>query len=352
MSGPKSSRRGRGAAGRPDVMISRRLVVGSALALGAGLAFGIGGLSGDARAAAGKIRVASVKFGSLAWLLETIRAEGLDQKHGITIEVVETATNQSSPIALYGGTADVVVTDWPWGLRQRAMGEPVRFAPFSASLGSVMVPDASPVKSLKDLEGKRLGVAGSSSDKSWLILRAYTRQKLGFDVGTIATPQFGAAPLLNEQLRDGQLDAILNFWTFAARLEAQGFRRVISMADVLTDLGITPQPALVGFTWKASDEANLKPQLDGILAAAADANKILVESDQPWDRLKGLMKANDPKEFELLKAGYRSGVRGAWSSADMASAEKIMTILLESGDTDLAKNGTRFDPDLFYTAGA
>jgi NitT/TauT family transport system substrate-binding protein len=306
----------------------------------------------SAMAEARQLRVASVKFGTLAWLVETIKAEKLDQKHNLALQIVETATNQSSPVALYGGSADVVVTDFPWVLRQRAMGEQVRFAPFSGALGAVVVAGDSPIKTLADLKGKKLGVAGSSTDKSWLLLRAHAKNELGTDLAELVTPQYGAAPLLSEQLKDGRLDAMLNFWTFTARLEAKGFRRVISMSDVMTELGIDPQPALVGFIWKESSEAELLPAINAFLAAAREANQLLVESDTPWQRLRPIMNAADDKEFAALIAGYRSGVRGDWSAADMKSAEKIMDILIASGGEELVGRGTRFDPRAFHESGA
>ncbi len=303
-------------------------------------------------AAAKALRVASVKFGSLAWLIETIKAEKFDQKHGVTLDVVETATNQSSPVALYGGSADVVVTDWPWALRQRAMGEKIRFAPFSAALGAIVVPADSPIKSLSDLKGKKLGVAGSSTDKSWLLLRAHSKAALGGDIADMVTPQYGAAPLLNEQLKAGRLDAILNFWTFAARLEAAGYRRVMGMDEVMQALGIDPPPAMVGYIWKDGASAELQASIDAFLAAAKDANQLLLTSDAPWERLRDMMRAADDGEFKALIAAYRSGIRGYWSAADMASAEKIMGHLVAGGDTELVGNGTRFDPELFYAPGA
>jgi NitT/TauT family transport system substrate-binding protein len=292
-----------------------------------------------------------VKFGTLAWLLETIKAEGLDAKHGVKLEVIEIANNQATPIALYGGSADVVVSDWPWALRQRGMGEKLKFAPFSGALGAIMVPAESPIKTLADLKGKRLGVAGSATDKSWLLLRAYCKKRLGADLASYAAPQYGAAPLLAEQLKDGRLDAVLNFWTFVARLEGNGFRRVISMSDVMNELGIDPPPALVGFIWRESSEGSLGPQIKGLLAAAAEANAVLAKSEAAWERLRPLVKANNEKEFASLKAGYLGGITGPWSEADMKSAEKIMGLLVEGGDTDLVGNGTRFDPDLFHSPG-
>ena len=328
-------------------MIDRRLFLRSTAAL-VTAPF----LAGRAAAGTAALKIASIKFGSLSWLIETIRAEGLDKKYGLNFEVIEIASNQGSAIALYGGSADVVVSDWTWGLRQRSMGEALKFAPFSSALGSIMVAGNSPIKSYDDLAGKRLGVAGSAIDKSWLLLRAYSMKVRGKDIATFAAPQFGAAPLLAEQLRDGKLDAVLNFWTFSARLKGDGFRSILTMSDVMTALGIDPQPALVGFIWKEATEAAQPGAIKALLAAAKDGNDILAKSDSAWERLRPLMKAASDSEFAALRDGYRHGIPGPWRDAEMRSAEKIMKLLMESGDTDLVGNGTRFDPKLFHAAGA
>ncbi len=296
------------------------------------------------------LRLASVKFGTLAWLIKTIKAEELDKKHGLDLDVVVIATNQSSPITLFGGSADVIVSDWPWALQQRARGEALKFSPFSASLGAVMVPGDSDIKTLSDLKGKRLGVAGSSIDKSWLLLQAYVKKTLGFDFAKYVVPQYGAAPLLAEQAKDGKLDAVLNFWTFSARLRGIGFRDIITMSDVMKELGIEPQPALVGYVWKASTEKEKGPAIDALLAAVSDANALLATSDSAWERLRPLMKVSSDEEFKALVAGYRSGIPGAWTEAEMKSAEKIMSYLVEGGYSEPSANGKRFDPELFHTS--
>lgn len=326
----------------------RSLLAGAAAASAAAAA----GLRSPAARAGTALRLASVKFGSLAWLIETIRAEGFDKKHGLDLEVVEIANNQASPITLYGGSADVIVSDWPWALRQRSMGEGLKFAPFSASLGAVMVGRDSPVKSLADLKGMKLGIAGSAVDKSWLLLRAYTKKTVGVDIAETVEPQFGAAPLLAEQLKDGKLDACLNFWTFCARLEGAGFRRVISISDVMAALGVAPPPALVGFIWKEKFGAEHAGAINALLAAVADGNAVLAKSGPAWDRLKPLLKPGNDAEFKALVAGYQSGIRGPWSDADMTSAEKIMELLVAGGDTELVGSGTKFDPKLFHAAAA
>ena len=113
------------------------------------------------------------------------------------------ATNQAGPVALLAGEAEIIVSDWTWAMRQRSLGDKVRFYPYSAALGAVMVPKGSPVTALVDLTGMRLGVAGTAIDKSWLLLRAYSQKMLGKDIADFTRPVFGAAPLLTEEIRRG-----------------------------------------------------------------------------------------------------------------------------------------------------
>ena len=60
--------------------------------------------------AANVVRLSSVKGGSVSWLIETIKAEKLDQKHGFELNVVEVATNSAAPVIS------------PWGPRDFRVG--------------------------------------------------------------------------------------------------------------------------------------------------------------------------------------------------------------------------------------
>lgn len=299
--------------------------------------------------AAPSVRLTSVKSGSVAWLIETIRAEGLDKKHDFDLNVVEVANNGAAPVALLAGEADVVVSDWTWALRQRAKGLDLKFSSYSAALGSVMVPKDSPIKSLEDLFGKKIGVAGTGIDKSWILLRAYSAKMLGKDIAKNTDVVFGAAPLITEEFKSGRLDACLNFWTYAARLSGSGARQLLSMTDVIKALGIAPAPPLVGFIWSELGVAKSGVPVDKLLAAAADANAVLARSDEAWVRLKPLVKPASDEEMAAIKAYFRAGITGPWNAEATASAEKLTKLLMELGDTELVGDGTRFDPNLFYT---
>ena len=318
-----------------------------ALRVGAGvLAFALAPIS--ARAAS-TVRLTSVKYGTVSWLIETIRLYGLDKKNDLDLKVVEVANNQAGPVALLAGEADVIVTDWTWALRLRSKGNDLKFSPYSSALGSLLVPKDSPIKTLADLEGKRLGIAGTSIDKSWVLLRAYGMKLLGKDLEKISHPVYGAPPLITEEFRNGRLDACLNFWTYAARLTTEGARQLLTVDDIIKALDISPVPPLVGFVWSQKDVQANGVSVEPLLAAVSDANKLLATSDEAWERIKPLVKPVNGAEFVALREYFRSGVPGPWTKAETDSAGKLTQLLIDLGDSELVGDGTRFDPNLFHT---
>ena len=322
------------------------------LAGGAALAgVGMDGLP----AMAASVRCASprLKFGSLSWVLETIRAEGLAKKVGLTIDIIEVATNQAGPVALLSGEADVIVSDWPWALRQRALGEKLKFAPYSSALGAVMVPNGSKIARLADLEGKKLGVAGGAHRQELAAAQGLFAQHDGQGYRNIAEPVFGAAPLLTEEMRAGRVDALFNFWTYAARLSGAGFRKLIGMDEVLKALGIDPVPSLVGFIWREKTEAKKGPAIAAFLDAVAKANAILAQSDSAWERMRGLVRpARTMRSSSRSRRSIAQGIPPQWTAADTRSAEKLTQVLKDAGSGEFIGEGTRFDPKLFHAAGS
>ncbi len=91
------------------------------------------------------------------------------------IEKVELANPEAGKIALQAGAVDMIVTDWIWVSRMRSEGKDFTFYPYSTASGSLMVPEKSAIRSLADLKGKRLGIAGGELDKNWLLLQALAK---------------------------------------------------------------------------------------------------------------------------------------------------------------------------------
>ena len=85
-------------------------------------------------------------------------------------------------------------------------------------------PDAG-IESLDDLRGRKIGIAGGPVDKSWLMLRAFAKKKIGVDLKEVVEPIYAAPPLLNKVMLKGEIPAALNFWHYTARLKAAVSKR-------------------------------------------------------------------------------------------------------------------------------
>ncbi len=222
--------------------------VGKAVAILALSAFALLAPSAEA---ADRLRIALQKTGTAAWEIALIKARGLDKAAGLEIETTELASTEAGKIALAGGAADMIISDWLWVARERGLGNRLLFTPYSTALGAVMAAKESPVQTIGDLAGRTIGVAGGPIDKSWLRLRA-AGLRAGLDLATVARPVYGAPPLVAEKLAQGETDAALEYWNFCAALDLRGFRRAIEMTDVEKALGATGPVAMVGYVFKES----------------------------------------------------------------------------------------------------
>ena len=297
------------------------------------------------------VKVAVLKFGTVNWELNTIAHHELDAKHGFSLEVQGVAGQAAAKIAFQGGTADMIVTDWIWVARQRAAGKDYVFIPYSKSVGGLMVPADSPAKSLADMKGGKIGVAGGPLDKSWLLLQALAKKRHGFDLAQETEPVFGAPPLIFKQALRGEMAGAINFWHFMAKMEAAGMRQLISVAEAAEALGLDPDTPLLGYAVKG-ELVRTEPKLvAGFAAASRDAKAFLAAHDAEWDRLRPIMNAADDAQFTALKAGFRAGIPSP-APIDEKAAAKLLAVMAELGGKDLVGNATTLPDGVFYQAGS
>ena len=298
--------------------------------------------------AAAPVRVGVLRFGTVSWEVDVIRTHGLDTAQGIAVEPMPLAAAQAAQVSLQAGAVDMIVVDWLWVARQRASGADWTFVPFSNSVGALIVPDASAIRTVADLPGRRLGIAGSPLDKSWLILRAYASDRFGIDLDKATSKTFGPPPLLAEQMKAGRLDAVLTFWNFAAKAEAAGARRVLSIEDAVAALGIGAGVPFIGYTFAQHWAEQNQPALDGYLEASRQARGILATSDTEWDRIRPLTGAADDAELERLRDWYRRGIPRQWEASERAAAVQLFGLLAKIGGPDLVGPLTEPPPGTFW----
>lgn len=310
---------------------------------------------GQPASASNKVKIGVLKFGTVSWLLDTIHANGLDKAEGIDLDIVPLASTQATTVGLQGGSVDVIATDWLWVSRERSGGGDFTFSPFTTALGAIMVPPNSPIKTLSDLKGKKLGVAGGPLDKSWLLLVAYALRTANLDLRTETTQEYGAPPLLAERAKQGEIDAVLNFWPYAARLEAEGFTQLIGVEDVVRELGAKGEVAMVGFVFSETWANKNLEAVQAFLRAAAKADEMLATSDKEWERLKPIMGENDPTfndaTFDALRRRYREGIPERSTAENEADAKVLYQFLRELGGEKLVGPGTELAPGTFWHGG-
>jgi len=295
------------------------------------------------------IRIAAQKTGTLAWELAVIRSHGLDKKANLSIDIVELASPEAGKIALRAGTADVMVSDWPWVSRERSLGAKLQFYPYSSALGAVMVPAPSPIKTLADLRGRKLAVAGGAIDKNWLLLQASLKQD-GIDLKSQSTIVYGAPPLLAAKALGGEMDAVLNYWNFCAALEAKGFRRLAGMEDVLKKLGTKGRIAMIGYVFNEAWASAHRDMVARFIAMTRAAKEILATSDAEWDVIAPLTGAPDAATLHAYRDRYREGIPRRTVAEEEADARVLYRVLAQIGGRELVGTAAELDPGTFYQA--
>jgi len=193
--------------------------------------------------------------------------------------------------------------------------------------------------------------AGGPLDKSWLLIVAYALRTANLDLRTDTTQVFGAPPLLAEKAKQGEIDAVLNFWPYAARLEAAGFKQLIGIEDVVSELGAKGEVAMVGYVFSESWANDNLKAVDGFLRAAAKADELLATSNEAWEAVRPLMRAEDQATFEALRRRYREGIPERSIAENESDAKVLYQFLRELGGEKLVGPGAELAPGTFWKGG-
>ncbi|MBZ9966360.1 ABC transporter substrate-binding protein [Mesorhizobium sp. BR1-1-2] len=297
--------------------------------------------------AAARIRIGVLKFGTVSWELDTLRQHKFDVANGIDLEIIDFAGEDATNVALLAGAIDMIVSDWLWVSRQRSEGGDLTLAPYSTAVGAIMVKEGSPIRTVADLKHRKIGVAGGPLDKNWLLIQALTRRDYGIDLLASSDIIFGAPPLISEKAMQDELDAVLNFWHFCARLEANGFRRLIGVNDAARALGALGPVSALGYVFH-DQWANENPDAaGGLVRASAQAKDLLARSDEEWLRLAPIIRA-EGKELEKLRDRYRQGIPRRAVAEEAADASRLYHVLAAIGGAKLVGSAPEMAPGTFW----
>lgn len=289
------------------------------------------------------IRIGVQAGGTVEWELSAL-ADSKD----FVLQTQPVATAEAGKIALQSGAVDMIVSDWIWVSSLRAQGEDFTFYPYSSTAGALVVPENSPIHSIKDLNDKRLGIAGGELDKNWLLLQALA-QKESLDLNKSVEKTFGAPPLITEQLKQNRIDAALTYWHFAAKLEATGYRTVIDGKGILKGLGIAENVPSLGYVFKQGWAANHQSAVNAFFKASSNAKKRLCSDDAAWQKVIPLTKVDDAATQKLLRQRYCEGSVDQWGEQEQQAAARIYTLLKTVSNSQLTGKSETLQTGTFWS---
>nr|WP_227537900.1 ABC transporter substrate-binding protein [Marinobacter vulgaris] len=278
------------------------------------------------------LSVSVLQFGTAHWELDHILHRGLDRQQGYRLELKLVANLPASRLAVTSGSVNGAVADLLWAQSRFQAGTPYLYVPFSSQIGDIVVAEEAPIRSVADLAGKRIGVAGGPDSKGWILLQKVAGQQ-GVSLDDAAAVQFAAPPLLSQALKRGQVDAIVTYWHFAARLRGEGgWRSAFGMADLLTAMDLDRNLPVLGYVFPAGWAEDHRPLMDRFAASLSRAKTELAEDDSHWQRLRPLMGKPDEGVFQALKDGFIAGTPAPLSDQRIADLHRLLE--LTGADSD------------------
>ena len=294
------------------------------------------------------LRIGVLAYGTVNWELDVIKHNNLDKKNGFNLDIVNLASKNAQLVSLQAKDVNMIVNDWLWVNTQKSKGKNYSYYPYSKATGTLVVNEKSNIKTLLDLKGKNLGIAGGVYDKIWLLFRAYGKSKYDIDLQDIVSPMYAQAPILYKKMQDNSLEAAINFWHFNAKLEANNIKPLIEIKDILKQFDIKDDVSFVGWTFDSNFANENKDLINAFLKASSEAKDLLKNSNEEWNRIKNQMNVKNDVEFEALKNGYKKGIIEEFNENSISDLEKIYKILLKEGGDKFVGDSVSLDNEIFW----
>ena len=176
------------------------------------------------------------------------------------------------------------------------------------------------------LRGKRIGVAGGPDGLGWQLLQQVAAGQ-GIDLARETTVQYAAPPLLSQALRRGQVDALLTFWHFSARLRGEGgVHAAFGLADLVGALGLDPDLPVLGYLFPHAWANEHDDLLQRFAKALRQTKDQLASQTEHWEEIRPLMRAENDAVFAALHHSFVEGNPQPLEGARMADLQRLLLL--------------------------
>jgi len=267
---------------------------------------------------------------------EVARTGGYFKKHGLDVELVYTRGGNAAMQALVGGAVDYAATALDVAIQAYAnVGAPIRRFAVTGRLplfAVVTAPNtAEKIQSVKDLEGKTVGVSALGNADHALTL--YLLKQTGADASKVQFATMGVNLL--EALRQGQIDAGVvqePALTLLKRANARVLVNGMDLEDAKHYLGGSFE--FMGVAVRADEIDRRRPEMVALTQALADALKALrgmtgeaMTAALPKEMTTGL----DLKELGEILANRRDDLYPETVTIDPEAATRVQEALVAGG---------------------
>ncbi|MCK5869036.1 ABC transporter substrate-binding protein [Methylococcaceae bacterium HT4] len=294
------------------------------------------------------IRLGVLAFGTVNWELTAMQQSGMMETENYQLQVVKMANPQAGKIALLSGAVDMIVADWIWVSRQRSQGKGYTFYPYSNTTGALVVAKNSSIKQLQDLKDKKLAVAGGELDKNSLLLQALMQKQGQAKIFNSMEKVYGAPPLLSQQMTLQRVDALLTYWHYAARMEAEGYSVLMTGADILQGLGVQESVPSIGYVFDRLWADNNKAAVQAFLQNTQLTKDLLCTDKTAWQGIKSLTRAKTEEVNLLLRQKYCAGRILSWGEKEQLAAARVYQYLREISSKRLTGNAETIQSGTFW----
>ena len=238
----------------------------------------------------------------------------------------------------------MMLSDWLWVARERSLGDTLVFYPSSSTLGAVMVPAQSPIKSLADLKGRKLAIAGGPLDKSWLLLQGLARRS-GLDLGT-GDDRLRRSASLSEKALQGETDATLTSGILRRSRKQRPPPRD-RYGGRHEDLA-PKAPSRLSAIRSTGPSRRVTARRSTASSTPRGRQQILASSDAEWQRLAPRIGTRDAKALAIYRQRYSDGIVRRPIAEEEADARALYHVLAETGGTDLIGPARELAAGTFY----
>jgi len=232
--------------------------------------------------------------------LEIAKSQGMLQKEGIDVEIISFEGASKMDMGMTSGSVDITLGS-PTELAAIAKGMPAKAVAIIARPVkelAIIVPYDSPIKSIKELKGKSIGIATVGSITQWAALELARSQ--GWkpeDVKLVSISSGGGAAAA--AMKTHQVDADVANLMSGVVMEKQKVARVIANAsDFASDFPMHEMSASDALI-EANPDA-IRRFIKAWFEAAAFMREHKAEAIEAAMPVTGLSQEDEEKEYDLL----------------------------------------------------